>query len=242
MALGPEVVINTAAFHRVDECEDNLEKAFMVNAVAVGNLALVCREMDAVLMNLSTDYVFGGEKARATPYTEADTPWPMNVYGASKLAGEYLVRSLCPKHFVVRSCGLYGVAGSSGKGANFVELMLKLAREGKSIRVVDDQRLSPTSTATLAEQIIQLLQTSHYGLYHATSQGDCSWFEFSRDIFRLSGLTPDLSPQSTAQSGARAARPAYSVLENQALKSLGLDIMPPWQADLERYLEVRTAA
>ena len=127
--LGPEVVINTAAFHRVDDCEENLDKAFVVNTAAVGNLALLCREMEAVLVHLSTDYVFGGEKGRATPYLEKDHPWPMNVYGASKLAGEHLVRSLCPKHFVVRTCGLYGVAGSSGKGGNFIETMLKLGRE-----------------------------------------------------------------------------------------------------------------
>jgi dTDP-4-dehydrorhamnose reductase len=141
---------------------------------------------------------------------------------------------------VVRTCGLYGVAGSSGKGGNFIETMLKLGREGKSIRVVNDQRLSPTSTATLAKQIIRLLQTDRHGLYHATSQGHCSWFEFAREIFRLSGLSPDLSPQSTAQSGARATRPSFSVLENQALKALELDIMPPWQVDLEHYLKVRS--
>lgn len=234
--LGPDIVMNTAAYHRVDECEDNAEKAFQVNAIAVHNLALVCRDLDAVLVHMSTDYVFGGDRDRRTPYTEEDLPWPLNVYGASKLAGEYLVRTICPKHFVVRSSGLYGVAGSSGKGGNFVELMLRLAREGKPIRVVNDQVLSPTYTEDLAHKIKQLLHTEAYGLYHLTNNGQCSWYEFAAKIFELMGLEPDFEPTTTAAFGAKAHRPVYSVLAHDRLKRIGLDELRPWMEALYAYL------
>ena len=147
--LKPDVLINTAAYHRVDELEDQTDKAFQVNATAVRNLAKVCQDLGQVLVHISTDYVFGGDRSRAMSYREDDVPCPINVYGVSKLAGEYFVRDLCKHHFVVRSSGLYGVAGSSGKGGNFVELMLRLAGEGKPIRVVADQRLTPTYTLHL---------------------------------------------------------------------------------------------
>jgi dTDP-4-dehydrorhamnose reductase len=135
--------------------------------------------------------------------------------------------------------GLYGVAGSSGKGGNFVELMLRLAREGKPIRVVDDQRMTPTYTVDLAHQIAALIATPHYGLYHATSQGSCTWYEFAAEIFRQSGLGPNLSKAKTGEFGEKAIRPVYSVLENKAFQNLGLDQMRPWQAALATYLAER---
>lgn len=237
----PEIVLNMAAFHRVDVCEEEVERTFAVNVYGVRNLALACRAHDAALVHMSTDYVFGGDKTRHTPYVETDTPAPVNVYGVSKLAGEQFVRYLLERYFIFRVTGLYGVAGSSGKGGNFVELMLRLASEGKDIRVVDDQRMTPTYTVDLAHQIAALIETEQYGLYHATSQGDCTWYEFAAEIFRQSGLHPNLGKAKTGDFGEKATRPAYSVLENKALQEIGMDLMRPWREALGDYLRERRA-
>jgi dTDP-4-dehydrorhamnose reductase len=234
MVARPALVINTAAFTRVDECEDGPDQAFGVNTYAVRNLAQICAELDSVVMHLSTDYVFGGEQR--TPYSEADSPNPLNVYGVSKLAGEYFVRNICPKHFVMRTSGLYGVMGSSGKGGNFVETLLRLSREGKPIRVVDDQVLTPTYTHDLARQIKALAQTDAHGLYHMTNGGQCSWYEFASTIFELLGVKPDFGPTTTAAYGAKARRPAYSVLAHANLRHVGLDDLRPWPEALAAYL------
>ena len=235
----PELVMNMAAFHKVDVCEDEVEPTFAVNAYGVRTLALACRAHNAVLLHMSTDYVFGSDKTRSTPYVETDAPAPINAYGISKLAGELFVQYLMDRYYILRVCGLYGVAGSAGKGGNFVELMLRLAREGKPIKVVDDQRLTPTYTVDVAHQIAALIETGRYGLYHATSQGDCTWYEFAAEIFRQSGLTPDLGRARTGDFGEKATRPAYSVLENKALQSIGLDQMRPWHEALDAYLKER---
>ena len=235
----PDLVMNMAAFHKVDLCEDKVEQTFAVNTFGVRQLALACRARDAALLHMSSDYVFGGEQTRNTPYIETDTPAPINAYGVSKLAGEQFVRYVLEQYYIFRVTGLYGVAGSSGKGGNFVELMLRLAREGKDIRVVDDQRMTPTYTVDLAQQIAAVVETGQYGLYHATSQGDCTWYEFAAEIFRQSGLSPNLDRAKTGDFGERATRPAYSVLENKALQQLGLDQMRPWQQALAGYLQER---
>lgn len=236
----PDLVVNTSAYHKVDVVEDDPDLALAVNALGVRNLALVCRELEAPLVHLSTDYVFAGDER--TPRVEADPVAPVNVYGVSKAAGEMLLRFLWERHFIVRSSGLYGLAGSSGKGGNFVETMLRLAGDEAPIRVVDDQVLTPTGTAPLAAQLVELVATDRYGTYHATCDGACSWYEFAAEIFRQAGVGPTLLPQTTAQSGARARRPAYSVLENRALRELRLDRMPSWQDSLSAYLESRRAA
>jgi len=235
----PEIVLNMAAYHKVDECETNVDHAFAVNTLGVRNLALACREHDCALLHVSTDYVFDGRKGSA--YVETDLPNPINVYGISKLAGEYFVKYLVERYFIVRTSGLFGVAGSSGKGGNFVELMLRLAREGRDIRVVDDQVLSPTYTLDLARQIRALIESERYGLYHATSHGACSWYHFAIMIFQLAGYSPSLSPQTTAESGARATRPTHSELENATLQRIGLDRMRPWEEGLAAYLRARRA-
>jgi len=235
----PELVMNMAAFHKVDVCEEQVELAFAVNTYGARNLALACRAHRAALLHMSTDYVFGGDRTRSTPYIETDAPAPINVYGISKLAGEYFIRYLLERYFIVRVTGLYGVTGSSGKGGNFVELMLRLAREGKPIRVVDDQRMTPTYTVDVAHQIAALIETGQYGLYHATNQGDCTWYEFAAEIFRQIGLSPNLSKARTGDFGEKATRPAYSVLENKALQAIGLDRMRPWQEALAAYLDER---
>jgi dTDP-4-dehydrorhamnose reductase len=235
----PDLVLNMAAFHKVDLCESEVEKTFAVNAFGTRNLALACRTSRAVLAHMSTDYVFGGDASRQTPYGEGDTPAPINVYGVSKLAGEHLIQGVLDRHFIFRVTGLYGIAGSTGKGGNFVELMLRLAREGKDIRVVDDQRLTPTYTVDLANQIAAVIETERFGLYHATSQGDCTWYEFAAEIFRQSLLDPHLDRARTGDFGEQATRPAYSVLENRNLQRCGLDQMRPWQQALAAYLAER---
>jgi len=229
-----EVVINTAAYHRVDECEENPEKSYQVNSTAVRDLALICRELDLTLVHFSTDYVFDGKKK--TPYVEEDKPNPLNVYAASKLAGESFLQNILEKYFLIRSCGLYGEAGCWGKGANFVDAMVFLEKRGKPFRVVKDQVVTPTSSAELALRIGELIRTQHYGLYHLTNEGQCSWFEFASTIFSLIGKRPKLEPIDSEAYGARARRPSYSVLENKKAKEIGLTEFSPWEKALKDYL------
>jgi len=232
--LRPEIVINCAAFVRVDECERRPEDAFQVNAIGSLHVAKICAEIDAVCVYISTDYVFDGQKGE--PYTEEDRPNPLSVYGTSKLAGEYSVRAACPRHFIVRTSGLYGAAGSSGKGGNFVETMIRLAAEGTPIRVVSDQVLTPTYAKDLAQKIRELLQTKAYGVFHIANNGGCSWYEFADTIFRLLGLRPDLGPTTTEEFGSVARRPAYSVLAHVGLRQVRLENLRIWSEALPAYL------
>jgi dTDP-4-dehydrorhamnose reductase len=238
----PAVVIDTAAYHKVDEVEQNPEKAFAVNAIAPWRLARACQSLDAALMFISTDYVFGADHAHAVPYTEQDLPSPVNVYGASKAAGEMLVRGTWRKHYVVRTSGLYGARGASGKGGNFVELMLRLDREGKPIRVVNDQRLTPTSTKDLAKALVLLLESEKFGLYHVTQAGDCTWYEFAAKIFEFQNRQPNLTPVSSSEFPTVAARPRFSVLAKLGMAKAGLPAMRPWQDALSDYLAARQEA
>jgi dTDP-4-dehydrorhamnose reductase len=232
----PAIIINTAAYVRVDDCEDEKDKAFSVNALGARNVAVVAQELGAKLVHLSTDYVFGGEaEPRTTPYTEFDTPVPLSIYGKSKLGGENFVRHLCQKHFVIRSSGLFGVAGASGKGGNFIETMLRLAREREELRVVDDQVFSPTYTKDLARKIAQLMITEYYGIFHITNRGACSWYEFAREILKQAGLKILVIPITSDQYPQKARRPRYSVLNNYHLRLLGMDDMRPWQEALKDY-------
>ena len=233
----PDIVINTAAFVRVDDCEDEVSKAFWVNAFAVRNLAHVCADLGCTLVHISTDYVFDGKKRE--PYTEEDLPNPINVYGVSKLAGEHFVQAICEKHLIIRTSGLYGKAGSSGKGGNFVEMMIGLAKAGKPIRVVNDQRLSPTYTYDLARTIAELVAGEHCGLFHITNSGECSWHEFAATTFRLLGLGPAFEPTTTAGFGAKASRPGYSVLAHGRIRGVGLHVLRPWPEALDAYLHER---
>jgi dTDP-4-dehydrorhamnose reductase len=230
----PALVLNTSAFHNVDLCESEPGQAFAVNAIAAQHLADACAAHKAALLHISTDYVFGGHAARA--YTESDTPDPVNVYGASKAAGEMIIRQRLPRHYIIRSSGLFGVAGAAGKGGNFVETMLRLAREGKPITVVGDQVLSPTFTPDLAAKLLELVQTGEHGTYHITGRGSCSWYEFALAIFEECGLAPDVSATTTAAFGAKALRPAYSVLSNDGLARAGLAPLRPWREGLRDYL------
>jgi dTDP-4-dehydrorhamnose reductase len=234
MAAHPEVVINTTAYHRVDDCESQPETAYAVNVLAVLNLIRAANEIGAQFVHFSTDYVFDG--VASEPYTEAAPPMPLSVYGNSKLSGEFIVRSLAPRHLLVRTCGLYGTAGSRGKGGNFVETMLSKARAGEKIRVVADQVLTPTYTADLASQVRLMLESKQKGLFHVTNEGMCSWFEFAQAIFELAGIQADLLPTTSDLYKTPAIRPKYSVLENARLKNLGLNRMRHWRDALSAYL------
>ncbi|MGB8951326.1 MAG: dTDP-4-dehydrorhamnose reductase [Candidatus Aminicenantales bacterium] len=233
--LKADIIINTAAFHRVDECESHPQQSFLVNAVAVRNLALICRELGAVLVHFSTDYVFDGRKRE--PYVEEDIPRPLNVYGVSKLSGEFFVHEIMERYFLIRSCGLYGRAGCREKGTNFIESMLFLERLGKPIRIVHDQYVTPTSTEELAVHVGKLIRTSHFGLYHLTNEGECTWYEFAQTIFSLLGKNPRLIPVDSNAYGARARRPLYSVLENKRAKATGLSEFAHWKTALKKFLK-----
>jgi dTDP-4-dehydrorhamnose reductase len=232
-----DVVLNTAAFHKVEECEKNPALAFQVNATGAMNLARACQRSGAMLVHFSTDYVFDGRKR--APYEETDLPSPLNVYGASKVAGEHLISCNLERYFVIRTCGLYGVAGSSGKGGNFVENMLKKAMAGDAIRVVDDQVLTPTYTVDLAEATRRLILTQKFGLYHLTSEGQCSWYEFTRSILEKAGADAQLSPVKSADFPVTVKRPFYSVLSKAKFRALSLSI-PAWQDALSRYMQARS--
>lgn len=235
----PDVVVNCAAYNFVDRAESEAEAAFAVNAWGVRHLADLCRELDCTLVHFSSDYVFGLDELRSTPFRESDAPGPVSVYGLSKLAGEYLVRARTPRHFVIRTCGLYGVWGSGGKGGNFVETMLRVAGQHKPLRVVQDQRCTPTYTVDLAAATVALLRTPNYGLYHLTNAGSCSWYEFAHAIFDLKGVSADLSPISSSEYKAVARRPAYSVLEPAGYTAVGLPALRPWREALAAYLQER---
>jgi dTDP-4-dehydrorhamnose reductase len=239
--IRPQVIVNTAAMHHVENCEREPEKAFAVNALGPRNLAIAARDLDAIFAHVSTDYVFDGTKG--SPYLEDDNPRPLNAYGITKLAGEHFVRSSTAKHFVVRTSGLYGKSPCRAKGGlNFIELMLKLAKERGEVRVVDCEVVSPTSTAELAQQIVQLSHSDCYGLYHATAEGSCSWYEFAREIFAMTDTPVRLKVAGPDEFPAKVARPKYSVLENGALKSRGLNAFKPWQDALHKYLADRVKA
>jgi dTDP-4-dehydrorhamnose reductase len=233
--LRPQVVVNTAAMHHVENCERDPQKAFEVNGLGARNLSLAARDIEATLMHISTDYVFDG--AKQSPYEESDAPNPLNVYGNTKLSGEYFVRSTAPKHFVLRTSAIYGKSPCRAKGGlNFVELMLKLARERGRVRVVDSEFVTPTRTTEIARQIVALSRSDSYGLYHATAEGACSWHEFAQEIFRLTNTKVSLEVAGPNEFPAKVPRPTYSVLENRALKSRGLNVFKPWQDGLRKYI------
>lgn len=234
-ARQPTHVINCAAYNLVDRAEDEPEAAFRVNAFGTRNLARWCAAHDVNLMHVSTDYVFGIDASLGRPWLETDTTGPVSVYGASKLAGESFVRAICPKHVVVRTCGLYGQHAARGKG-NFVETMLRLGKERPELKIVADQRCTPTATADLAIVLVKLLESDASGVYHATNSGDCSWFEFATEIFRLAKLPVNVIPVTAASYGAKARRPDFSVLDGSKLAATIGSPMAGWRDAVARYL------
>ena len=225
----PTVVINAAAYTNVEKAEDDEDTAFRVNALGAQNLALVCKKFRAKLVQISTDYVFDG--TATIPYEEFDSPNPLSVYGKSKLWGEKLVEQVGGEYFILRTSWLYG------DGPNFVRTMLKLAEQRDHLMVVADQYGTPTYTKDLVWVVERLIQTEFYGLYHASNQGSCSWWEFACKIFALAGKSVQVEPVSTAQYPVKAKRPQYSVLDNKLLRLRGLDVMRPWEEALQDYLE-----
>jgi dTDP-4-dehydrorhamnose reductase len=239
-AVRPTHVVNAAAYNLVDRAEDEREQAFAINADAVRVMADTCQALNATLVHFSTDYVFDG--AKTTPYTEDDPPAPLGVYAASKLAGERAALERCTQTFVFRVCGLFGVGRPAGGGrTNFVETMLRLAAAGQALRVVRDQVLSPSYTLDLAPKVWRVLARGAPGLYHLTNAGQTSFYDFAREIFRLSGLSPSLAPVTAAEYGARARRPPYSVLARTRLAALGEDDLRPWPPALAAYLRERVS-
>lgn len=235
--IGPDVIINTAAFTRVDECEREHERAFQVNGLGALNLARACKRWDVPLIHISTNYVFDGNKGAA--YVEEDRPQPLNAYGLTKLAGEYYLQYTWEKHFIVRVSGLFGLTPSRMKGTNFVEAMLRLGSKGTRLRIVSDERISPTYTQDAVAQLGRLLASDDYGIYHLSNQGSCTWLEFAQAIFELAGMDVEIQPVTAEEYGAPARRPGDSSLENGRFAALGHPEMPHWRDALKRYLERR---
>ena len=232
--LEPECIINTAAYHRVDDCEDRPDLAFAVNTAAVCSLAQAAKRHQASLVHFSTDFVFDGTKS--SPYTEADAPHPLSAYAFSKWAGEKMIEAYCERHWIIRTCGLYGAGGSNSKGGNFVRSILRAAQQGKPLRVVTDQIVTPTYTADLAEKVSELIGCEIYGVYHMTNAGECSWFEFANEVLRQSGLSADITPVTAQEYAAKAKRPTYSVLDNTRMRALGIEEFRPWQDALADFI------
>jgi dTDP-4-dehydrorhamnose reductase len=238
-SLEPDWVLNTAAFHRVDDCEVNPTLTFAVNAVGALNVAQAAAGVGSGVVFYSSDYVFGGQdRERSHPYEEGDSPHPLSVYGTSKVAGEQLVMQANARHLVVRSAGLYGTA-TSRKGWTFPELMLNKARTDGVIRVVTDQVLSPTFTADLARKTKELIEHNAVGLFHLTNAGECSWFEFARGALDIAGVKAKIEPIATGQLQQRARRPAYSALATARLGAVGLRPLRPWEEALSDYLHTK---
>jgi dTDP-4-dehydrorhamnose reductase len=236
----PQVLLNTAAFHNMPECESEPSRAFAVNAVGALNLARAARERNVRNVYYSTDYVFDGLKGE--PYVESDRPRPLNVYGASKLAGERLTEVYAPGSLVLRVSGLYGRVPCRHKGENFITKMIALAAKLPEVRVVTDEILTPTPTRAIAEKTVELLATDAGGLMHLTCEGACSWNEFARQIFDTLELETPLGAATVADFPSPVERPHYSVLANTRLADTGLAPMPHWRDALDEFLAREHAA
>jgi dTDP-4-dehydrorhamnose reductase len=237
--LRPDVVINTAAFHNVPRCETEPLEAFRVNCAAVRDLAVACRNAGTLFVTFSTDYVFGGEKR--TPYLEDDRPAPLQMYGISKLAGEFAALSSSPdRSVVIRTCGLYGISGAASKGGNFVDQRIADAKAGGTLEIGCDQTVSPTYTEDLARATLTLI-TRHRpapGIYHLVNEGECSWYEFSLAIYELMNLNVQVIPVDHKGVSGDMKRPLYSVLANTKAKDLHVEL-PHWKDALRRYLRAK---
>ena len=226
----PQFVINSAAYVRVDDCEDHATEAFAVNAIGALNIARACAEVDACCVYISTDYVFDGEKK--TPYVESDPPNPINVYGTSKLAGEFLVRQSARRWLIVRVSSLFGKTGARGKGGNFIETILTKAKRGEALKVVDDIRISPTYTRDAAEVMAALLESGQERCVHVANSGSCTWYEFARQALDYCRIAVPMCPVPSNAFPMRARRPQNSSLESDIRSSA----VATWRDALSRYL------
>ena len=235
----PDLVINTAAFHNVDLCELRPDRAFAVNALAVDQLAAQCASAGAAFAQISTDYVFDGTAHR--PYGEDDAPNPLSSYGISKYAGERLLQRHSERFFIFRTCGLYGIRGSSTKGYTFIERILTTAERGDPLRVVTDITFSPSYTRHVANAIRQIVETGRFGTYHVTNSGECTWYEFATEILRRAKIDAPIARTTSGEFPTLAKRPAYSALAHGAMSAAGLGTVPAWQEGITAYLEERGA-
>jgi dTDP-4-dehydrorhamnose reductase len=236
-AASPDVVFNSAAYNQVDVAESEPLAALQVNALAVRNLALACRQNDARLVHFSTDYVFDGQANQ--PYTEEHPPHPLGAYAVSKLAGEMYAQAYLDRVLIVRTCGVFGPGGLHTARGNFVELMLRLAASGRPIRVVEDHVASPTFAPLLASRTIDLVERGQFGIFHIGGGTPISWFSFAKMIFEVAGVTPELLPTNEKEYRTAARRPKYSVLSNSKMQRVGLAAMPPLREALETYFAAR---
>ena len=237
--LKPDVVINTAAFHNVPQCEVDIQQAFSVNVIAVRNLALACKKANILFVTFSTDYVFGGDKN--TPYLETDYPMPLQIYGISRLAGELAVMSVAPENsIIIRTCGLYGLSGATSKGGNFVDKRIVDAKKNLQVEIGCDQVVSPTFTNDLAIAVLQLIEHlgCKAGIYHLVNRGECTWYEFTKAIYEMLGLNSNVLPVDRGGHTGDMRRPLYSVLANTKASSLGIEL-PHWRDALSRYLKLK---
>ncbi len=233
----PDWVINTAAFHNVPLCEEQPERAFRVNCIAVRDLALSCDEHGARLMTFSTDYVFNGEQRK--PYREEDRPEPLQIYGVSKLAGENIARAVAAERVVVvRTCGLYGRSGAASKGGNFVDKRVEDGRRIRSLEMGCDQIVCPTSTEDLSKAVYDLISNPSLGsgIYHLVNEGECTWYEFTKSIYEHLGIEIQVNPVDRGGRTNGMRRPLYSVLANTRASALGITL-PPWKEALKGYLQ-----
>ncbi len=237
----PDAVINTAAFHHVDLCESRPDEAWKINAVAVRDAAKACQKRRIIWMQIGTDYVAEGWPA-CQPIPETAAVCPKSIYATSRFAGDCLTLAHAPEYgYVVRTCGLFGIAGCKLKGGlNFVDTMIAAAKAGKPLRVVSDQIVAPTATDILSRQLAALLEHQPGpGLYHAVSHGQCSWHEFAQTALHMAGLKETIEPVSSEAFAAAAIRPRYSVLDNARLRAVSLDLMEDWQKSLQRYIAAK---
>ena len=235
----PDCVINCAAFHNVPLCEEQPGNAFIVNCVAVRDLARVCADIGSWLVTFSTDYVFGGE--RRTPYAETDAPSPVQIYGVTRLAGEHAALYTAPhRAVVIRTCGLYGRSGAKSKGGNFVDGRVADGKAGKRIEMACEQIVAPTSTDDLSWAVHALISHSELtsGIYHLVNEGSCSWYEFTRAIMELMNYRSEVVPVDRGGRTGNMRRPVYSVLANNKAQALGIKLRP-WREALEAYLRAK---
>jgi len=232
-----DYLINCIAYHKTDQCEKNFEKSFKINGNLVWRLAKFCSRHNLIFVHISTDYVFDGYKKE--PYNENDLPSPLNVYGASKLVGESLVKAYSDKYFVFRVSSLFGSKVSDDANINFVEKMVRAAKEGRTLKVIDDQIMSPTHTLDVARALRFMIENdiSDYGIYHCCNGGECSWYEFANKIFDLTGLENKLTPISYREFHSTVKRPQYCSMDNSKLSKYYK--MPLWTEALEEYLKIK---
>jgi len=230
------IIINTSAYHNLELCEENKQLAFDINASPLYKLSHLANSLNSILIHFSTDYVFDGNTK--SPYKETDQPNPLNIYGQTKLLGEKIVQQICKKYYVIRTSGLYGKHPCRGKGKNFVDLMLHLSETNKTLKVVNDEKLSPTNTRSLSYQVERILDVkAPYGLYHAVSEGSCTWYEFANEIFRIKSIDINVNIAGPNDFPKKTPRPSYSSLKNYKLDKLGFNFMPTWQEGLVEYLK-----